>query len=85
MITRETFPTEHEDYTITVATEQLRGADWAAVATVTRFAGTAEQVTQIPLPDQRFESMGAARDFALEGARRWIDENAVADDAGGRS
>ena len=77
MVTRETFPTDHEDYTITISTEQLRDAGWAAVATVTRFAGDAEQVTQVPLPDERFDTMPQARDFALERARQWVDQNAA--------
>jgi hypothetical protein len=84
MVSRETFPTDHENYTITIATEQLGDAGWAAVATVTRFAGGAEQVTQVPLPDERFDTMAHARDFALERARHWIDENA-ANESGDRA
>jgi hypothetical protein len=77
MVTRETYPTSYKDCSISVVTEQLEGGRWAAVATVARFSGTAQEVTPVPIPDRRFDSMEAARDYALAAGRDWIDRNTV--------
>src|SRR5262245_49687590 len=53
MVTRETFPTPYKDWSISVVTEQLVEGSWAAVATVARFSGTAQEVTPVPIPDRR--------------------------------
>ena len=82
MVTRETYPTAYKDWAISVVTEQLQEGSWAAIATVARFSGTAQEVTPVPMtpvpiPDRRFESREAARDHALAAGREWVDRNTV--------
>jgi hypothetical protein len=77
MVRRETYPTPCKDWSINVVTEQLQGGSWAAVANVARFSGTAQEVTPVPIPDRHFDSMEAARDYALAAGRDWIDRNTV--------
>ena len=77
MVTRETYPTEYRDCAINVVAEQMADGGWAAVATVARYTGDAQEITPVPIQDRRFDSMEGARDYALAAGRDWIDRNSA--------
>jgi hypothetical protein len=72
-VKRET--TEYRDYTIAVTTERMQDGQWAVVARAVHQTPTANDVFPVPVPDRRFPSEHEARDFGIQVARDWIDQN----------
>ena len=67
--------TEYRDYTISVATERMKSGDWAVVARAVHHSPTAEDIFPIPVPEKQFSTQQEAREFGIDCARQWIDEN----------
>ena len=75
MIERTTFPTEYPGCEITVVTERLGDAAWAAVASIHHMLDGATRTIDLPVSAGRFETQAAARDFGLHQATEWLERN----------
>ena len=74
MVQRKTLPAE-DNREITVVTEQMKDGRWAVVTSVKHFTGTAEQITDLPMPEERFATDAEAEEFGVRMAREWIARN----------
>lgn len=75
MIERRVFPTEFAGCEITVVTERMDDAAWAAVATIHQKGDGATRTIDLPVSSRRFESQADAQDFGLRQATGWLDQN----------
>jgi hypothetical protein len=80
MIERRTFPTDFAGCEITVVTEQLGDAAWAAVSTIHHSREGATRTIDLPVSARRFESQHAAQDFGLHQATTWLEQNMPRDE-----
>lgn len=67
--------TDYREYTISVATERMKSGDWAVVARAVHRTPTADDVFPVPVPEKKFPTEQEAREFGMDVARHWIDEN----------
>lgn len=67
--------TEYRDYAIATTTERMRDGNWAVVARAVHHTHTAEDIFPVPVPDRRSATEDEAREFGIQFARAWIDEN----------
>ena len=74
MIQRKTIPAQG-DYSIAVASEQMRDGRWSAVATLQQPTPTGLRNIDLPVSDQRFDTEAEAERFVIELAKAWIDRN----------
>jgi len=74
MVQRTSIPAER-DCTINVTTEQMPDGVWGVVTSVTHHFGTAEQVTDLPVPSERFAAQADAEAFGVRMGREWIAHN----------
>jgi hypothetical protein len=75
MIERQTFPTGFAGCEVTVVTERLGDNAWAAVSTIHHFLDGATRTIDLPVSPRRFETQGAAQEFALHQATSWLERN----------
>jgi hypothetical protein len=78
MVQRKIFPASG-GYSIAVASEQMAGGKWAAVATVTHSTETAQRTIDLPVSQERFPTEADAERWAVDQARAWIEQNAEPD------
>ena len=74
MVQRKTLPIEN-DCAITVVTEQMKDGQWAVVASVKHYSGTAERTTDLPVPAERFATQEDAEAHGIRMAREWVERN----------
>ena len=74
MIQRKTIPAQG-DYSIAVASEQMRDGRWSAVATLQQSTPTGLRNIDLPVSDQRFDTEAEAERFVIDLAKAWIDRN----------
>lgn len=74
MIQRKTFPVD-EHCEIALTTEEMSDGTWGVVASVKQIEGSAERVTDLPVPAETFATEADAAAFGLRMARDWIAAN----------
>ena len=74
MIERKTFSVEG-NCQINVTTEQMGDGTWAVVTSVTHRSETSEQVTDLPVPTERFAAKTDAEEYGLRLGREWLAQN----------
>ena len=53
----------------------MAGGHWAVVASIKHESPTGEQITDLPVRDDRYASQSEAEDAGFSQAREWIDRN----------
>jgi hypothetical protein len=77
MANRQRYAIGHPECELSVVTEKMSDGRWGVVATIMQHLGDAEQVTPLPVPPATFETEDAARRFAVEQGRDWIERQAA--------
>ena len=66
-------------YSIAVTSEEMGDGKWAAVATITHSTARGQRAIDLPVPAEHFEREEDAEHFAVDSARKWIEENLPAE------
>ena len=74
MVERKHIPIDAE-YSVNIVTEQMADGHWAVVASIKHESPTGEQITDLPVRDDRYASQSEAEDAGFSQAREWIDRN----------
>ena len=74
MVERKHIPIGAE-YSVNIVTEQMADGRWAVVASIKHESPTGEQITDLPVRDDRYASQSEAEDAGFSQAREWIDRN----------
>jgi len=74
MVERKHIPIDAE-YSVNIVTEQMTDGHWAVVASIKHESPTGEQITDLPVRDDRYASQSEAEDAGFSQAREWIDRN----------
>ena len=63
------------EYSVNIVTEQMADGRWAVVASIKHESPTGEQITDLPVRDDRYASQSEAEDAGFSQAREWIERN----------
>jgi len=74
MVQRKSVPAA-DNCEISVTTEQMPDGAWAVVTSVKHYFDTTENVTDLPVPTDRFATESEAEDFGVRMGREWIARN----------
>jgi len=74
MIQRKDVPV-NDEYSIAIVTEEMADHTWAVVASIKHRSPTGEQVTDLPIQNDRYATQAAAEQGGITQAKSWITEN----------
>ena len=74
MIQRKEVPV-NDEYSIAIVTEEMTDKTWAVVASIKHRSPTGEQLTDLPIQNDRYATQAAAEQAGLTQARTWLTEN----------
>ena len=74
MIQRKDVPV-NDEYSIAIVTEEMAGNTWAVVTSIKHQSPTGEQVTDLPIQNDRYATQPAAEQAGLAQAQSWLTEN----------
>ena len=74
MIERKLVPV-NEEYAIAVVTERMNDGGWAVVASIKHQTPSGEQVTDLPIHDQRYADQRDAEEAGVRQGRDWLASN----------
>ena len=74
MVQRTTIPVDNQ-CSLLVTTERMKDGKWSVVVNVKQALGGAEQVTDLPVTHERFDTQQDAEEHGVRAGRQWVERN----------